>query len=414
MAKPLHIAFVSFEYAGLARGGGIGTYVRNAARMLADRGHRVEVFTEGPAETSEQGGVTVHTVAVERRPEFAERVAGPFAQRHAEEAFDVVEAAEYGADAAQIADAFPRLPLVVKLHTPTSLISQINHRFVPWSQKARFIAGALARGRRPRPYWRYDPSTDDERAFTLQAHEITSPSESLLSMLRERWGLDPARLAHVPNVFIPPPALLAVPVETETHRVTFIGKLEVRKGVIDLAEAIPRVLAARPDARFRLIGRSLPHPGTGEDLASDLRQRVGRHAGAVEFIDAVPYEDIPAYYADTDVCVFPSVWENFPNVCLEAMAAARGVVASSSGGMAEMVDEGVTGRLVAPGDPAALADAVVGLLANPTGRARMGAAARRQAAERYSPDAIAPLQEASYRRAMEAAPAYRPPAPSDA
>ena len=391
--SPLHIAFVSYEYAGIAAGGGIGTYVRNAAAALAGLGHRVEVFTEGPDGTTVHNGVTVHTTAVDQRAEFPACVASPFAVRHIADPFDVVEAAEYGADASRIAEAFPNLPLVVKLHTPSSLISEINHQFVPWSRKARFLAGALIRGQWPRPYWHYNPAADPERAFTLRAHEITSPSQSLLEKLRERWGLDSERLAHVPNVFIPPSDLLAVPVETQTDRVTFIGKLEVRKGVTDLAEAIPRVLAAYPEARFRLIGRSLPHPGTGEDLTSDLQRRIGRHADAVEFVEAVSYDEVPAYYADTDVCVFPSVWENFPNVCLEAMAAARGVVASSSGGMAEMVDDGVTGRLVAPGNPDDLADAIIGLLADPARRIRMGTAARRQSVERYSAEAIGPLQE---------------------
>ena len=146
-----------------------------------------------------------------------------------------------------------------------------------------------------------------ERAFTLRADEVTAPSQSLLEMLRERWGLDADPIAHVPNVFVPPPALLDVPPKTATHRVTFVGKLEVRKGVLELAEAIPHVLAAYPAARFRFLGRSLPHPNTGEDLKAHMQRRLGGQTAAVEFIDAVPYDAIPSYYADTDVCAFPSV-----------------------------------------------------------------------------------------------------------
>ena len=400
MRQPLHIALVSYEYAGLARGGGIGTYVRNAARMLADSGHRVEVFTEGAAGTADLDGVTVHTCPTAARSDFAEAVADAFSERHRAAPFDVVEAAEYGADAARVAEAFPDLPLVVKLHTPAFLISEINYRFEPWTKKVRYLAGGLKRGQLPRPYWVYRPEGDPERALALRADEVTSPSRALLDLLRERWSLDPDRLAHVPNVFIPPPALLDVPAETRTRRVTFIGKLEVRKGVLDLADAVPHVLAAVPEATFRFIGRSLPHPGTGQDLAVHLRDRLGRAADAVEFVEAVPYDEVPAYYADTDVCAFPSVWENFPNVCLEAMTAARGVVASSSGGMPEMVDDGVTGRLVAPGDARTLAGAIVDLLRDPDGRARMGRAARAHASAAYAPDVIAPLQEASYRRVV--------------
>lgn len=411
----MHIALVSYEYAGLARGGGIGTYVRNAATALAGRGHRVEVFTEGPPGTTTADGVTVHAVAVDQREEFPTAVLVPFEARHRAEPFDVVESAEYGVDGAAIAEAFPDLPLVVKLHTPSSVISEINHRFVPWTKKARFLAGGILRGHIPRPYWVYDPTSDLERAFALRADEVTSPSQSLLDWMEVRWGLNPSQCAHVPNVFTPPPALLAVPVETSTQRVTFVGKVEVRKGVIELVAAIPRVLAEVPGATFRLIGRALPHPGTGEGLDVALRRQLGRHAASVEFIDAVPYDQIPAYYADTDLCVFPSVWENFPNVCLEAMSAARGVVGSSSGGMAEMIEDGETGRLVAPGAPDALASAIVGLLSDPAARIRMGRAARAHVTRAYTADVIAPVQESSYHRAIDRARlgARRPPSAAD-
>ena len=396
----LRVAFISYEYAGLAKGGGIGTYVRNAAAMLAGRGHDVEVFTEGKPGVTDAESVRVHTVATPDREAFAMAVEPVFSARHREAPFDVVEAAEYGADASVIVKAYPDLPLVVKLHTPAFLISEINHQFVPWSRKARFLLGGLRHGRWPRPYWRYDAGRDAERAFTLRADEVTSPSKSLLEMLQERWSLDPERCMHVPNVFVPPPSLLDILPETATHRVTFVGKLEVRKGVLELAEAIPHVLAAYPAARFRFLGRSLPHPNTGEDLKAHMLRRLGAHAAAVEFIDAVPYDAIPSYYADTDVCAFPSVWENFPNVCLEAMSAARGIVASSSGGMAEMVEDGATGRVVVPGEARTLAQAIVELLTDPEGRMRMGVAARYRAVHAYEPEAVSPVQEASYRRAI--------------
>lgn len=391
---------MTYEYAGRAGGGGIGTYVRNAAAALAARGHAVEVFTVGEPGRGLDGDVTVHAVRDGGRAAFVEAVVDPFVRRHEAAPFDAVESAEYGAEGAGVAAALPGLPLVVKLHTPTFLVDEINRRFEPWTRRARFVAGALRRGRRPRPYWTYDPSSDPERALALRADEVTSPSRSLLEIARDRWGLDGARLAHVPNVFVPPAALSEVPAETRTRHVTFVGKLEVRKGVVALADAVPHVLSRVPDARFRLVGRSLPHPATGEPLDAWLRRRLGRHAAAVEVVEAVPYAEVPAVYAASDVCVVPSVWENFPNVCLEAMAAARGVVASAAGGMAEMVEDGATGRLVPPRDPRALADAVVGLLRDDAARARMGRAARAHVASAYAPAAVAPLMEASYRRAM--------------
>jgi glycosyltransferase involved in cell wall biosynthesis len=218
--------------------------------------------------------------------------------------------------------------------------------------------------------------------------------------LAVRWALPADRLSHIPYPFIPAPALLSAPVETLTSRVTFVGRLEVRKGVVELAEAIREVLARAPDTRFRLIGQSVPHPASGEDIAAYMRRSIGRDTPSVEFVGPVPYSEIPGYLRDTDVCVFPSVWEASGFVCKEAMAAARGVVASGGSGMAEIIDDGRTGRLVPPRSGGALAKAILEMLRDPAGRMNMGRAAREHVTSAFSPDVIAPLQEASYRRAM--------------
>jgi glycosyltransferase involved in cell wall biosynthesis len=187
--------------------------------------------------------------------------------------------------------------------------------------------------------------------------------------------------------------------------------LEVRKGVLELARAIPTVLAQFPDARFRLIGRSLPHPGTGEDLEVHLRRLLEAHLDKVEFLGPVPYSEITAYLADTDICVFPSIWEASGFVCKEAMAAARGVIGSSGSGMAEIIEDGRTGRLVAPGDVDALAKTMIGMLRDPSGRVAMGRAAREHVLSAFAHDVIGPMQEAAYARAIARAqerPAARP------
>lgn len=397
----MRLALVSYEFAGTAAGGGIGTYVRGAAAMMAARGHEVEVFTSAPADPlTLPGGVVVHAAPVERQL-FPGAVAAVFAQRHGARPFDVVEGPEYGAEAAEVARAFPDLPLVVKLHTPTFLIDEIRHGYLsPW-RKARFMLGGLRRGRVPKPYWHYDPAGDPECAYTRGASEVTAPSRAILELLRSRWTLDPKRLAHIPNVFDPSADLLALPVSTATDRVTYLGRLEARKGVIELAEAMKLVLARVPATKFRLVGRSLPHPSTGEDLATHMRRLLGPFAEAVEFIDGLPHSEIPRLLGETDICVFPSIWENLPYVCLEAMAAGRGVIASGGSGMAELIDDSVTGKLVQPRDARGLADAILAMIADPAGRISMGEKARARASLGYTSEVIGPLQEASYLRAIE-------------
>lgn len=396
----MRIAFVSYEFAGTAAGGGIGTYVRGAAAMLAARGHEVEVFTSAPADPDLlPPGVIVHA-APGARPRFPRSVASVFERRHAAQPFDVVEGPEYGAEASEVARSFPDLPLVVKLHTPTFRIDEIQHSYLSRWHKARFMLGGLRRGRLPKPFWHYDPCDDPERKHALTASEIAAPSLAILDLVRSRWDVDPIRLAHVPYVFDPSADLLALPVATATGRVTYVGRLEARKGVLELAEAMRLVLGRNPAVRFRLVGRSLPHPTTGEDLAMHMRRLLGGFAEAVEFVDGIPYSEIPRVLGDTDICVFPSVWESVGFVCLEAMAAGRGVIASGGSGMAELIDDGRSGRLVSPRDPRGLADAILAMVADAAGRVSMAENARAKASKAYISQVIGPLQEASYIRAI--------------
>ena len=83
---------------------------------------------------------------VSTRSDFATSIAPVFARHHIGRPFDVVEGPEYGADASAIAEAFPELPLVVKLHTPTFVIDEINELYRSWYSKARFVFGGLRRG----------------------------------------------------------------------------------------------------------------------------------------------------------------------------------------------------------------------------------------------------------------------------
>jgi glycosyltransferase involved in cell wall biosynthesis len=376
--------------------------------MLYERGHDVSIFTQGDVTTLNiNSGPIVHTVSATRET-FAGAVLPIFSSCHASKPFDVIESAEYGADALAISSTHDSLARVVRLHTPTFMVSEIDQFYARWyaqwrPSRIRFILGALRRGRVPRRFRVYDPLGDRERLQTLAADVVTAPSRSIIERLQRTWNIPSELIEHIPNVFVPPSELLRVTPETNTQRVTFMGRLEPRKGIIELAKAIPIVLRAVPSTKFRVVGRSGPHPNTGEDLKLFMRRVLGSHAGAVEFIDGVPYAEIPQLFAETDICVFPSVWENFPYVCLEAMAAARGIIGSSAGGMAEIIEPGRTGLLVPPRDHKAIGNAILELLRDPQRRIAIGGGAREHVLRAYAPDAIARRQEESYVRAINAA-----------
>ncbi len=170
-------------------------------------------------------------------------------------------------------------------------------------------------------------------------------------------------------VDLDPPAA-AAPWSPGGPVIGFVGRLEPRKGVLDLVRAAPAIRAAHPDARIVLIGDE-PY-GTAPDYTETVLREA--HAAA---IDHVPWVDnAPGLMRHLDVLVLPSHAEPFGTVLAEAMAVGTPVVATAVDGLPEVVVDGVTGRLVPPGDPARLAAAIAEVLSR---RAEMGAAAREHA-----------------------------------
>jgi len=405
----MKIALLSYEYPPDTAYGGIATYMYQVAKMLVQRNHHVEVFTCSPDRTGTylEEGVTVHRIRAEEdrnnRRNFAARIANAFAIRHIQVDFDVLEGAEAGAHAREISKFAPEIPLVIKLHTPTFICSQLGYVKLPLELKSRIILGAVRRGRKPelpdKP--QYNAENDIERLHTLEADEITTPSIAMGEKLVDIWQLPKDKLVHIPNPYIPSEDLLKIPIDTKTNVISFIGRLEMRKGITELTEAIPLIIKKYPEAKFRFIGESCrPSPNFRLDMQEYIKKRLKRYIKSLEFTGYIPLNRIPEMLLNTDICVFPSRWENFPNVCLEAMAAGRGVVGSNAGGMADMLSASA-GLLVPPYNSPQIAEAMLKLLKEPNLRMSLGAAARDRVLSEYNLEKIGSLQEASYIRAIK-------------
>jgi glycosyltransferase involved in cell wall biosynthesis len=159
--------------------------------------------------------------------------------------------------------------------------------------------------------------------------------------------------------------------------VGFVGRLVPRKGALDLVRAAPAIRAARPDVRVVVVGDD---PNDDEDTAYATAVRA---SAKVDHVGRVA--EAAGILGHLDVLVLPSTQEPFGTVVAEAMAAGTPVVATRVDGLPELVEDGVTGALVDPGDTAALAVAVLEVLER---RDELGAAARRRAA-RFGADAYA-------------------------
>jgi glycosyltransferase involved in cell wall biosynthesis len=152
-----------------------------------------------------------------------------------------------------------------------------------------------------------------------------------------------------------------------TRVLATVSVLREGKGLEILIDAFAELHRRRPDTRLLVVGDG--------SLRSALELRAG-NAEVVRF--AGTRRDVPTLLAGADLFILPSLEDAFPTVVLEAMAAGLPVIATRSGGIPEIVDEGVTGQLVPPANPKALADAIENLLEDHSRCERMGQQGRQR------------------------------------
>lgn len=166
--------------------------------------------------------------------------------------------------------------------------------------------------------------------------------------------------------------------QANTPVIGVVAQLIERKGHRHLLDALPLVLGDFPDCRVIFFGRGPLEQTLHEQVEAQELQNVVHFAGFRTDLERV----MPCL----DLLVHPAEREGMGVALLEAGAAALPVIAFSAGGVREVINDGVTGRLVSPGDTIALADAIRDLLANPAKREQFGVAARRRVEEKFSMD----------------------------
>ena len=155
-----------------------------------------------------------------------------------------------------------------------------------------------------------------------------------------------------------------------------VGRLSVEKGHRHLIDAAPMLVPRVANLRFVLLGEGRERP--------ELEKQVVRLGMRERVVFAGFQTDVRPWIQACDVIVNPSLTEGMPNAVLEAMALGTPVVATAVGGVPDMIQDQVSGLLVPPGDPAALARAILDLFANPSRAVQLARAAQTKL-EEFSP-----------------------------
>ena len=212
--------------------------------------------------------------------------------------------------------------------------------------------------------------------------------------------LDPGRLIVIPNgvdvarfdsaapvdrgsLGVPPDAVLAL----------YVGRLDPQKGLDTLLEAAALVARTRPDWHLAMVGDG-PLRSSLLERADDRPELTGR----VHWLGR--RDDVPGLLKTADLLVLPSLWEGMPNVVLEAMAAALPVVATAVEGTEDLVIPGQTGRLVPPGQPKPLAEALIEAAADKALRLRFGQGGRSRVEAEFTPERVVAAYEGLWARVL--------------
>src|SRR5439155_1705014 len=216
------------------------------------------------------------------------------------------------------------------------------------------------------------------RLALAPASRVLTVSETSRKFLARSLGS--ARVILVDNGVDP---AAYTPVAAPGHRlptILFAGVLSPRKGMIDLIQASTE-LQRRGVAHQLVVAGGAPEEGPQAEAET---REAASHGAPARFIGTQPHEEMARLYRGADVFCLPSWWEAMPLTVLEAMASGLPVVASTVGDIPRAVEEGVTGRLVSPQQPAALANALDPLLRDPALRTSMGEAGRRRVEQLFN------------------------------
>jgi glycosyltransferase involved in cell wall biosynthesis len=391
----MHIVFANQWFPPESGWGGVAMHNHAMAHAYRTLGHEVTVIAsrnspEMPAEY-QADGIRVQRILVKdayrwrrvpgvgryvrpvKQLTYAHRIGLALRVLHKQRRIDVIEFAEIGAEGFFYTRA-PEAPVVVRCHTPSFVL---------------------------REYFSSSELSDDTSIVSLleknvirRALALTAPSRDMANRVAEATGVSREHICVVPN------AVCVYDFDGDNVKghgrdgsitVLYVGRLERAKGILVLAEAIPRVVKQAPTLRFLIAGydRSTSR-GTSQRTELEASLAKAGVTANVTFLGAVEQSQLPALYELADLCVVPSLqYESFSYTCAQAMAAGKPVVATRIGGIPETLDNGECGILVTPGSVEELADAIVRLACHAELRKQLGRAGHDKVTREFDPILVA-------------------------
>ncbi|MFZ5918896.1 MAG: glycosyltransferase family 4 protein [Chloroflexota bacterium] len=336
--------------------GGPPTYLYHLLPALVGRGHEITVVAYGDVEGSYEYPFRV--VRLSRRPPVPLRL-WHFTRQVWRAALDsdLIFVNGYGLPPALV-NVWLRKPMVIKLVGDFAWEYAVRHRLIDPDETIDDFQ-QRSHGRRVR--W----LRALQRWYISRAQVVIVPSRYLGGLV-EGWGVSSGRLRLIYNALdtslyesLPGREAARQMLDLSGRVVLTVARLTPWKGVDALIALLPHLREQMPDVELVVVGDG-PERASLERLAFEKGVLT-----SVRFTGQISQQQVGLYLRAADLFVLYSGYEGLPHVVLEAMLAGAPVIASAKGGIPEVVEDGVTGRLVPWGDEARLREALLAALSHP-------------------------------------------------
>ncbi len=390
-AARLRIALLCGEFGGESPGG-VAVYTEHLAEGLARLGHEVTIFRSGYGPgTAKSADYRVVGIPPESDRPHAMSVLGYLRSLGSPCPFDVVESPLWAGEGAAVGSA-NIAPLVLRLETPLEVVRQTSG--LPLTPE--MIEGIAS-----------------ERLALSYASGVIAISRAIRATVEHVYEArlaNHARLSRVIPIGLPDADSLDFEgidgLDSGGVSLFYVGRLEARKGIMDLAQAFAEAARENPALRLWIAGSDNSrsdghHARCGMTYEESMKSLWGPELSRrVRFLGRISEGAKNTLMARCDAFVAPSLYESFGIVFLEAMRQGKPVLGTRVGGIPEIVLDGETGLLVPPSDPRALASAMLAIATDAERRARLGGAGKARFLDRFTTDAFARESEAFYREVI--------------
>jgi len=388
MPEALRIAFATPEYVTEDHfDGGLANYINRIAKLLVDLGHDVHVVTLSPKNEDhfDREGVMVHRVMLKPVWHTVNRLTR----------YSLTTTLHWLNFSTQ---AFRKLKQLHRQH-PFHLIQYPNYSFcglfsIPFLRAAHVVRASS-----------YQPALNDavgvernldsamtEHLEALQyklTRNVFAPSSAMQKTLAMKTNVRDARVIRTPFY-----------VETREWDNTvyeqflkgkkyalYFGRFQLHKGFHTLAQALPRFLSECPNAHVACVGRDM-ETSLASSMAAFARAQCNSSAERLLIMENLPHSQLYPVIAGAHLVVLPSLIDNLPNACLEAMGLGKVVIGTLGTSFEELIVDGVNGFLVPPDNPQALAEKMIAAWTDER-LPEMSAAAKQQVLE-FAPEKTVP------------------------